>query len=257
MVAAFTKRQINSRPEERYKDTERLVALSRVARRFSRILSEVHRCVDDYLAGMWRRDLEASLLWSVEECLQEHLPGMQWRRPQTPRAPSWSWAAIEGPVLIEPLANIHFDASIEGVAVDHLSSGDSFGRVLSGSLTVRGKVLHNLLLQLDDLDSSTYANRHLYSTFGCTADDGYTFVLDVPLSQQELSRGVSCVFLGKGETEASFEKETRRYFAILLLRAVSADSLRFERVGISSRHSSNASVSKLLAKMKEEMITII
>jgi len=257
LVAAFTKRQINSQPGEKYKDTERLVALSRVARRISWILSEIHGSADVYLAGMWRGDLRTSLLWSVEECLQNYRPGVEWRRPETPRAPSWSWAAIEGPVSIEPLVNIQSDASIEGLVIEHLNGNDLFGRVLSGSLTVRGKVLHNLPLQLDDLDSSTYATRHLYKTFGCTVNDGCTFVLDVPLSQQELSRGFSCVFLGKGETEANLEKETREHFALLLLRAVSVAPLRFERVGISSRHSSNGSVSGLLAKMKGEMITII
>ncbi|KAF2181539.1 hypothetical protein K469DRAFT_519114, partial [Zopfia rhizophila CBS 207.26] len=93
----FTRRQINSQPEERYKDAQRLVALSRVARRFSWILKEVHQCEDDYLAGIWKGNLATSLLWSVEKGLQQY-PTIRWRRPEAPRAPTWSWAAVEGPV---------------------------------------------------------------------------------------------------------------------------------------------------------------
>lgn len=49
---------------------------------------------DDYVAGMWRRYLEGKLLWMAHG---NHKPG-SCTRPREYRAPTWSWASIDGPV---------------------------------------------------------------------------------------------------------------------------------------------------------------
>ncbi|KAF2679720.1 HET-domain-containing protein, partial [Lentithecium fluviatile CBS 122367] len=49
---------------------------------------------DEYLAGIWRKDLKVDLF-----CLLAK--GFEWKRPAEYRAPSWSWAAIEGRVRLE------------------------------------------------------------------------------------------------------------------------------------------------------------
>ena len=256
LVAEFTKRQINSQPGETYKDAERLVALSRLARRFSWILSEVHQCEDQYLAGMWRGDLEASLLWSVESCLQEY-PEMRWRRPGTSRAPSWSWAAIEGSISIEPFISVQSHVLIEEATVKYQSKSDPFGRVFSGSLVVRGKILHNICLQLEDKSISTYPTGHVCKHLGKTPDDSYTFILDSPLSQQELSHRFSCLFLGEVGVAANDREHERVHCAILLLRVVPVAPSTFERVGISSYRSQDTSTLESLNTMKIERVTIV
>ncbi|KAK3369591.1 heterokaryon incompatibility protein-domain-containing protein [Lasiosphaeria ovina] len=84
-VTAFTKRNLTH-------DSDRLPALSGIAR-------ELHlRGTDDeYLAGLWRRDLfERGILWEVD--VFSAPKGATWRRPAKYRAPSWSWASIEGPI---------------------------------------------------------------------------------------------------------------------------------------------------------------
>ena len=68
------------------REEDKLVALSGLAKRMERLLD------DEYTAGLWRKCLPGQLLWSVDRA-----EGC--KRPEVPyRAPSWSWAAIDGPV---------------------------------------------------------------------------------------------------------------------------------------------------------------
>jgi hypothetical protein len=43
---------------------------------------------DEYVAGMWKRDLEAQLCWSTDVGMSP--------RPTPYRAPTWSWASVDG-----------------------------------------------------------------------------------------------------------------------------------------------------------------
>lgn len=49
---------------------------------------------DKYLAGFWLKDLVDGLLWSVWE-------GRPASQPAKYRAPSWSWASLEGPIFMK------------------------------------------------------------------------------------------------------------------------------------------------------------
>lgn len=67
---------------------DKLVAISGIAQ-------EIQQAVEDeYLAGMWRSELAHSLLWEVERGSDNTRAG----RPRPLRAPSWSWASIDGPI---------------------------------------------------------------------------------------------------------------------------------------------------------------
>ena len=63
--------------------TDRLPALSGIATR------QREATGDDYLAGMWRRDLVMQLSWALLS------PQHRKKRPAW-RAPSWSWASVDG-----------------------------------------------------------------------------------------------------------------------------------------------------------------
>lgn len=65
---------------------DKLVAISGVTQPFTQMLGE-------HLAGLWRYYLPFELLWNVDP----HLGGVA-VRPSEYRAPSWSWASVEGPV---------------------------------------------------------------------------------------------------------------------------------------------------------------
>ncbi|KAE9581179.1 hypothetical protein CGMCC3_g2731 [Colletotrichum fructicola] len=126
MLQNYTERNIT-------KDADRLPALSGIARAFS------SKKPSPYLAGIWLDDITSGLLWYV------NVPESA-RYPDTYRAPSWSWAAVEGsPVTF---LSTHFFGRRPGEVdeieyVDHnvdLDSADPFGRVKAGSLTLRGYV---------------------------------------------------------------------------------------------------------------------
>ncbi|RFU31167.1 hypothetical protein B7463_g5190, partial [Scytalidium lignicola] len=67
--------------------TDRLPALAGLA---SAVASSSH---DEYLAGIWRNGMIEGLLWSKAESGKSSL-----KRPDTYRAPSWSWVSVEGKV---------------------------------------------------------------------------------------------------------------------------------------------------------------
>ncbi|KAH8707291.1 hypothetical protein HC256_010568 [Beauveria bassiana] len=67
--------------------SDKLVAISGIAAMMEAVLC------DEYIAGMWRRHLEKELLWSRVD-MQSAIPA----QPQTYRAPSWSWAAVDGEI---------------------------------------------------------------------------------------------------------------------------------------------------------------
>lgn len=64
---------------------DKLVALGGVAEELSRVLD------GRYVAGLWENHFCDQLLWGC--------PGSLRSRPARYRAPSWSWAAIDGPVM--------------------------------------------------------------------------------------------------------------------------------------------------------------
>lgn len=70
------------------KEKDRLPALEGLAEREMTL----HR--GKYLAGLWEMDLPSALLWQVNR----ELPECKVMRPSMYRAPSWSWASVEGPV---------------------------------------------------------------------------------------------------------------------------------------------------------------
>lgn len=67
--------------------SDKLVALSGIAKLIQRKLD------DQYCAGLWKKNLVTQLLWhSVSDEQRLHL------RPKPYRAPSWSWASLDGTI---------------------------------------------------------------------------------------------------------------------------------------------------------------
>ncbi|KAK4618354.1 hypothetical protein CLAFUW4_12223 [Fulvia fulva] len=122
--------------------SDRLPALSGLASTYCKLTG------DEYLAGHWSKDLaKGSLLWRAQSPRS---------RPtsSTYRAPSWSWASVDGPVLypqqersqhlgtyfstlgnkMSPLATLH-DHCIE------VKGANPFGEVTHGWLDIRAPVI--------------------------------------------------------------------------------------------------------------------
>ncbi|KAH7090773.1 heterokaryon incompatibility protein-domain-containing protein [Paraphoma chrysanthemicola] len=109
---------------------DRLPALAGLAHQFAE-----HRPGDTYLAGVWRRTLFADMLWTA-------FPG-----PAAPlqiwRAPSWSWACIQGAIRYRAKRDKYIISFPELVEAYCESSGvDSMGEVKPGAyLVLKGQVI--------------------------------------------------------------------------------------------------------------------
>jgi hypothetical protein len=103
---------------------DKLVALAGVAR----LLTD--RVGDQYLAGLWRKDLEVNPCWKV----------LYTRQRPPYRAPSWSWAAVNGMIVGLTDANYDFSERILHIRVHSVSvqntGADPCGSVAHGILTL-------------------------------------------------------------------------------------------------------------------------
>lgn len=121
--------------------TDKLPAISGFAHEMQKLVGGA------YLAGIWERDLRLGLLWRSAYS-ETNAKGTRLRVTAEKCAPSWSWAAVEGP--------IHYDATLQEVDVlrdpslhcaESLvaevepakpSPNDPMGQVLGGTLRVVG-----------------------------------------------------------------------------------------------------------------------
>lgn len=92
---------------------------------------------DTYCAGIWRRDLLRQLLWRPES------PQQRMKRPY--RAPSWSWASIDGKVVFESSPPLHGSSLLNILSVRTIGVNSqpwSLGQIEYGSLRVRGVLIN-------------------------------------------------------------------------------------------------------------------
>jgi hypothetical protein len=105
-----------------------------------------------YLAGLWTATLLSDLLWRTE-ISADLMP----RHTQSYRAPSWSWASIDGPIdydlcLTKNKSNLNEAEVISAVLVPY--GIDPFGQVSAGSLKLRGRFRHITRLVIDRYHSA-------------------------------------------------------------------------------------------------------
>lgn len=124
LVEQFTTRRLT-------KETDKLPAIGGLAAYFAPFLSYDEHST--YLAGLWRKDLLAGLCWSLDPYCT---PGPS---PKSYRAPSWSWASIDGKVTHSHFSNEL--AIIEEAHTSLLSPENPFGEVQAGWIRLRAIVL--------------------------------------------------------------------------------------------------------------------
>ena len=116
-------------------ESDKLPAIGGIARDIQR------RTQDEYCAGLWEGDILMGLIgwWPA----LEPDPGMVAPKSLSGyRAPSWSWASLDGVVDIldveeKPSDYSNFNAKISKVEVK-LAGGDAMGKVKDGKLTISG-----------------------------------------------------------------------------------------------------------------------
>ena len=104
---------------------------------------------DEYVAGLWKSDLQRGLLWSAEELGE---------RFEVWRAPSWSWGSVRGGVTFHDFEDPNEDRqwdldcfSIQGVDVA-VPGKNPLGQVGEGLLQVKGFLKVGLALKGEDVD---------------------------------------------------------------------------------------------------------
>ncbi|KAF2655302.1 HET-domain-containing protein [Lophiostoma macrostomum CBS 122681] len=106
--------------------SDKLVALSGIVGYYQKAMR------DDYLAGLWRKRFVDGLLWEVD----------RGTRPTDYRAPSWSWAAIDGPVYLCSFrkSKSQWTADLVEADIALVNAGDAGGAIRGGSATLKGKL---------------------------------------------------------------------------------------------------------------------
>lgn len=122
--------------------SDRLVAIAGIAKQAA---ERGIKPSDDYLAGIWKSDLPNALLWNVLG--SKHGDGKPSFRPADYRAPSWSWASVEGDIshvssAIGRIADEYDEQTLTTTAVlgVKITGGEAFcvQPVTGGYLRIRG-----------------------------------------------------------------------------------------------------------------------
>ena len=129
--------------------SDKLVALSGVAKRWESITN------DEYIAGMWRSRLEYYLLWRRIDVQGEVNRSLS-SRPNPYRAPTWSWAAVDGevetahrvtsPELAFHVRDLHLEYATE----------DTTGAITGGWLDIAGHLKPVQLHKPKDAEEDWY-----------------------------------------------------------------------------------------------------
>jgi hypothetical protein len=174
--------------------SDKLIALSGMARH---IAQTMQMAASDYLAGIWKDSLPQGLLWMLVSPMQE---------PRE-RAPSWSWASLDGPVQATTvirastdLLRFHYCSDVIHAQTNPCS--DPFGAVADGSIKVRGPIVGiNFWMSPDD-----------------TLSAGKIKLLCKGVMQQELVALEADMFPdSQAAAEALRTNDTRYFFAAIMV----------------------------------------
>jgi hypothetical protein len=225
------------------KATDKLIAVAGIAKIMSRRIFNGRD--EDYVAGMWRDNLESQLLWRVDPAVQKdgaydfhsERPGMD-----EYRAPSFSWAAIDSERGINYADVTDFGQDVQKdlhikieTVILKYKTEDRFGMLtVGGFLELKG-----VLKKVNIVDSTmTSSPRKGYTRYhwqlmrgGRILEETYKMVyLDAPSSDRKHiigpNRGVYCLPVCRDR--ATEPKE----LICLLLQAVGGMPDTFRRIGL-------------------------
>lgn len=122
-----------------------------------------------YVAGLWRSSFVSGLAWSVNE--HKLRPGHyeKHKRQSKYRAPTWSWASIDGPVWYTERDTVKTwkyrgepddDIKVEELKCTPLLASNPTGPVSAGFAIVTGPLVEVQLAVLDTELSSTWISTH-------------------------------------------------------------------------------------------------
>ena len=145
-------------------ESDKLIAISGLAQRACRQLGLESK---DYLAGLWKAYLPGELLWQTNR-------GEGNRGKVADRAPSWSWASVNGAITCASPVPNHARVHARVLEANVFQLSDSFGQVSGGQIRLQAPISKVTFRQVDlllaasktpftaDLDGTT-GTLHCYS----------------------------------------------------------------------------------------------
>ena len=118
---------------------DRLVAILGLAKKFGDMIQD-----DEYVAGLWKRDLIRGLSWHVRGANLAIGKTTQSSLVHIDMIPSWTWASVAYDVVVNDHAKqdgLRSFAVIEDVQIDLVDRVNQFGAVMGGSITITGPIL--------------------------------------------------------------------------------------------------------------------
>ncbi|KAF2106664.1 heterokaryon incompatibility protein-domain-containing protein [Lophiotrema nucula] len=117
--------------------TDKLPAIAGLAKR----LAELSPSPNVYLAGLWKNSILEDLLWVHEDIdsysLQKESVLNPRHKPESYRAPSWSWACVDGGVRWPHVLGHHRHATLVTYGVTPRYNHDVFGELSAGYIELK------------------------------------------------------------------------------------------------------------------------
>jgi hypothetical protein len=198
--------------------SDKLPALSGLAQIFSQKLN------DEYVAGLWRNSLIEGMFWQ----------GLSCTRVSEYRAPSWSWASMDGIpgsgfiFPWKPLAEI-LDASVI------LKGTNPFGEITSGTIKLRAALEQVWLIEGFDPKGIPYENNPKIRTKNGPSEGDYSrldFAFTAPTAREDALKlvksleGVDLFLLILAET---YHPNSTIYNALIVRKTDDGEAMR--RIG--------------------------
>jgi hypothetical protein len=157
---------------------DKLVAISGLAKAFLKQFNthQPHTVECRYLAGLWSIELEHQLLWYQQQAQPKNFQL---------RAPSWSWASVNGIILFQlphtyDWAKSHCLIHVMEVSLGYCSSNE-FGEVDGGSLKVKCGPLYSVQIECSQGNDSRLELNWLDRELSRLAT-GTTYIWTFPLT---------------------------------------------------------------------------
>ncbi|XXG99366.1 hypothetical protein Hte_005703 [Hypoxylon texense] len=197
-----------------------------------------------YLAGLWEDNFAYQLCWWIHDT---H------RKVETYLAPSWSWLSVSGAVNF-----IHYDSrydttsfAVEIVEVECTTLNSQTGAITAGFLKINGKWIR-LLASICNFGSETKPPTYRLKHAETGIEYSVSFEADYVMSAEQATAVQNVFVLFWGVFEGG------RYMFILL-KQLSGDEEKFERLGIWSHYkeTQHETVQLLETLPDRKIITII
>ncbi|TGO72785.1 hypothetical protein BELL_0419g00070 [Botrytis elliptica] len=187
------------------KGSDKLIAVSALAKCTRAVFDDV------YVAGLWRSMFADQLVWR----------GKFNSRPKDYRAPTWSWASVDGSVFLPSICpNTKYQIEIDEVRVTPVSSVDDTGSISDGYFRARGLLIRDKLVKEQEYCETPFLG-------GRDGDTIVTVMLDAPFDLGE-ERVIVLPILTKSD---GLDHEESCFCALLLQERAMSPNGFYTRIG--------------------------